>query len=302
MNQDLIAGDLRFSELRLMVELSQTHSLRELARRQSVHPSQLSKIIRKVEKKVGLTLIQRSSQGMVFTLEGMQFLKTARKILELSPSLRSGRSEVSTGTTFGIAGTSYIHQFLLPNCLDVIRKKNKDLNFRLIEVPTKDLMVMGMKGIFEMAIHVKKLDWPKSWTSKKIGMARSALYGRSGHPLGVKTTVQKVKDYKFITPLRWTKNGIQDGDDLCPLPLQERLHGDGTMTASAALGLMKITDQVSFLPEIVANQAVSDDEIMEIKVSEWGETYEPMFLSVHSDLVSQKMLEQLLKEFEKFFY
>ncbi len=293
-------GELRLSELKLLIELSQTPSLRGLARRLGIHPSLVSKVVRKVEARVGYPLVTRSTSGMRFTIEGMHFLKTAKRIVDLSAGLRSGPAtsagEEPLRAVYGLAAQSFIHQFLIPECLASLPKRGLDLRFRLLEVPGKDLIVSGINGLFEIAIHLGKMDWPRSWESKKLGNFRSKLYGRAGHPLGAKATEARVKAYSFVTPARWTKNGAQAGDDLCPLSVDERRTGDAVATAGTALEIVRRTDQLSFLPEVVAIDFVRRGELREIRVDEWPDVQEALYLSVRAEVVPQKLLAHFQAE------
>lgn len=288
-------SELKLSDLHLMVELSETHSLREVARRHSLNPSQLSKSIRRIEEKVGLSLLSRSPQKMTFTLEGMQFLKIAREILKLSPALASGKLE-NPPRTYVIASYSFINQYLLAECLGKITKEDDKTKFQLIEMSNKDQVMAGINGVFEISLHTKFLNWPKTWISKKVGYTKSGLYGRKGHPLGAKSDSEEVLKYKFVVPLRVSKSGIQNGDDDCPINIQDRIPGNGCMTGATALSFIKNNNQISYLPQIVAKAAIAKGEIMEIHVADWKESKEPIYLVARGDAVPQKLFNLLHKE------
>jgi DNA-binding transcriptional LysR family regulator len=282
-------GDLKISELRLLIELSQTPSLRELARRQAIHPSLLSKIVRKVEVRVGHTLVTRSAQGMRFTMEGDHFLKSARRIVDLAGGLRAGAEKESeeTATTYGFAAHSFIHRFLVPTTLSSPPLREFESRFRLLELSSKEFIVAGINGFFEIGLHLGKLDWPRSWVSHRIGMVRSKLYGRRGHPLGSSATVAELKKYPFVMPVRLSKNGTIAGEDFCPLPRDERIEGDSTATAGTSFEYVRRTDQITFAQEIAARDGVKRGELLEIKVAEWGVVSEPLYLAVHRALLQE---------------
>ncbi len=292
--------DLKLSEFRLLVLLAETNSIRELARRQNIQPSQISKAIKKIEEKLQTQVLLRSTLRVSFTLEGAELLKTARSILEASKGLSPAKnvSKLSTPVVT-MSSVSFLNQFLIPDCINSLRKRNKDLRVRLLEISQKDSVVSGIKGYFEMSLHLGKLDWPKTWTSKEIGKVYAGLYARSGHHLTGYCKESDLLHERFVVPLRRTSHGLRNGEDNCPLPLSQRLHGDGAESAGVALSLIQNSDQLAYLPNIIAKDLVQKKVIKQIQVEGWNTKSESLFLSVHSEKVGQKLFLDLAMELER---
>lgn len=291
--------DLKLSEFRLLVLLSETHSIRELARRENIQPSQVSKAIKKIEEKLQTQILQRSALRVSFTLEGMELLKIAKGILEASKGLLPKKNLSALNSPIvTLSSLSFFNQFLIPGCINSMRKRNSNLRVRVLEIASKDLIVSGIKGYFEMSLHIGKLDWPRTWVSKEVGKMHSGLYVRADHKLQTDCSESDLLNERFVIPLRWTNNGIQTGEDNCPLPMSQRLHGDGAESAGVALSLIQHTDQLAYLPYIVAKELLNKKIIKQINVKEWSSDTKSLFLSVHSEKVSQNVFIDFIKELE----
>src|SRR3954463_6779611 len=79
-----LTPDISLFEMDLFVRASRLRSLRELARQLELKPAHVSKVIKRLESKLGARLLKRSVSGVLLTSEGMEFLKVAREICELS--------------------------------------------------------------------------------------------------------------------------------------------------------------------------------------------------------------------------
>src|SRR5689334_584675 len=109
-------NDLTIQELKTVVRIADTQSLREAARQLNLAPANVSKALKRAEEKSGLTLLNRSSQGMLLTPEGLQFYQTAKKLLEISEELVSTDEALTSESekVLGIASTTFINTHLLP--------------------------------------------------------------------------------------------------------------------------------------------------------------------------------------------
>lgn len=291
--------ELTLFELRTLVRVADTQSLREAARQLDLAPANVSKALKRAEEKCGETLLNRSARGMILTPAGLQFYQTAKKLLELSDDLVTSETAPESEKVIGIASTTFINTHLLPRCLSDLSEKFSSYRYRLVDVPRSNLVTDGMKGAYEMAIHVGKINWPKSWTTTKIGRIRSSLYARAGHPLSHKSSLAEVREFPFVIPTYWSGSEFAYGLDLCPLPIARRKKGDEVSTGATALRLLQNSDQVSFLPEILAQEWIDLGLIKEIRVSGWEDVGEDLFLSVEGRSVKQNFRDAVLRELKK---
>ncbi|MGZ3721755.1 MAG: LysR family transcriptional regulator [Bdellovibrionales bacterium] len=281
--------ELTLYEIDLLVELVKTKSIRELARRQEVTPSQISKALRKLEQKAKARLVERSVHGVVLTHEGLRILPIFKEILAKAEPL----GENVTGTqssVLAIGSTSFLVNHLLIPALSET-SLHETLRLRFLEISPDQFTNAGLRNAFEIAFHFGKLSWPGTWHQEKIGDVGWSLCCGKNHPLTKKTvTEREALKWKFIIPSYWTQEGFALGNDGCPIPIQKRLKGHETSTAEGAMALVKSTDQIAYLPNILIRSFESSGEVKRLEIRGWDEV-RPLFLTVRSDLVSEKQLK-----------
>ena len=298
----MTAGDFSLSELELFTQIARTASLREVARHNSMNPAHVSKVLKRLETKAGRSLVKRSVSGAVLTAEGVEFAKTARAIVELSAQFQVRRGSASARKSprlIGLASMSYMNTHLLPECLAALTREEPELSFRLADMAGESLVTAGIKGAFEIALHVDDLDWPKTWHTREAGTIEWGLFGNGQHPLAPRARLQDLKRFSFVVPCYWNKQGFTFGNDRCPFPMSDRIHGYQVSTAETALQIVQHTDQLTFVPKIVAQRSVQLRQLAEIQIEEWKPVTETVFISVRSDRVQQKLLNRLAQELKK---
>jgi|GEM_PF-1471305 len=292
--KDLDIFDLQLKDLELFIGLSTTLSIRELSRKTSLTPSQISKKIGKVENILGLKLFNRSTTGLSLSSAGEEILpkfKHAQKILfEIQE-----RAEQSTQKRLVIASSSFFVSHLLPKLV----RKHKDFFFDLIEIPPEDFIQVGLRSGFNTCVHTQRLDWPSTWYSEQVGEISYRLYARKNHPIfksssktNNKAQNSDLENYPFVVPAYWTREGLKEGKDSFPKELKRKL-GHKTSTAISAAEVLKWSDHLGFLPSLVAEgrtdlKEILSDEIKTVK--------QPVFLTAKSEEVSQKFYTSLAKQ------
>lgn len=106
--------------------------------------------------------------------------------------------------------------------------------------------------------------------------------------------LRNVLKYPFIIPVYWSAEGTRYGDDQCPIPLSKRRKGHETATAGSAAEIVKVTDQLAFLPEIIAKKSEDSGELQKVMMS-WRPVKKPLFLSVKNASVKQREFQDLIQ-------
>ena len=294
---NLAGSDLSISDIRIFVQAGRLHSLRELGRQTGLRPAHVSKVIARVEKKLGIKVFQRSASGIILTPEGLDVLQTAEKICELAEQLlgheRPGKFETA-GRVWSIGSISFLSTYCLAPSLAQLSGKSANTRFRLIEFTHNELVAHGLNGAFEAALHIEPLEWTRLWTSKKVGTLSWKLYGRAGHPLGQESSEADLLKFPFIVPTDWTGKEYLAGEDHCPLSVRQRKKGHEAATAETAIEIVRTSDQLTFVPEIVARSWGRDEGAREIKVKGWPVIEKDIYLSVRSDIVPNKLMKLLV--------
>ncbi|MBI3541774.1 MAG: LysR family transcriptional regulator [Deltaproteobacteria bacterium] len=287
--------DLTLFELKLFVRASRGRSLREIAREQGLKPAHVSKVIARIEERLGRKLFKRSAAGVQLTPEALVLLRTAEEITELAEQLPArSRAARDWPDALGIGSVSFLHSCLVVPALGRIAAEAKRTRFRVIETPREELVTQGFHGAFELAVYSGELQWPRSWASRKVGAMRYGLYARAGHALGGEVSEEEALRPAYVVPTYWMNQRLSSGNDLCPVSPRRRRWGDETTTATAALSLVQATDQVAFLPCIVADDAERQGLVREVCVRSWPVVERELFVSVRTDAVSQKVFRAVL--------
>jgi DNA-binding transcriptional LysR family regulator len=286
---------LNLRELELFVIASQTKSLREVSRRSGLLPAHVSKIMKKFEEKLDLILFQRTSAGVTLTADGMTLVKTAEQILEAAKFLdleahRSGNRE----KLWTLGSISFLSSYLLAPMIGAWREQLPDTRFRLIEFTHNQLVPIGLQGAFEMAVHIGKHEWTHTWETFLVGKMAWKLYGKKGHPLGKKCEKRDLLPYRFVVPTDWHQHGYAIGEDFCPLHVSQRMKGDEASTAETALELAHGSEQLTFVPEILARSWCERGRTQEIRVEDWQTVEKEIYLTVKADKVPHKTVKMIL--------
>jgi DNA-binding transcriptional LysR family regulator len=298
-----VLREIHFYDLEIFEAVARSGSISAASRELRLHPPHVSKSIRRAELAAKSTFFQRSKTGVILTPEGRRFLDFSQSLSKLisSASLSENlKDDEPKRKLLMIAGTSFLTTYLSARSIAEIQQGENRYRFRLLEMGESQLVASALNGHFEIALHIKNLDWPKSWTTAAIGKLSWTLCGRARHPLGANTNEQDVKKYPFVMPFSLTGGEFRYGEDQCPLPVRSRIVGEETQTAEAGLQLVANSDQLIFVPEIMIQARVEQGLLQKINVRQWHPVRETLFLSAQSETVPNRVFEQLVKAAEKF--
>ena len=289
--------DLTFSDLEIFVVLGEVRSVRAVARERRLSPSQVSKILKRIEVSVGAVLFKRTALGISLTPEGIEFRQNAQAILGQLPALVPNRlgSRKARVKTVTIGTTSLLNAHLLPRVLARVSRNEPNVQFRILDMPPDQIVHMGLKGVIDIAVHWDRIKWTSLWDSRDVGEIRFGLFGRKGHPLGARATADQVRPFPFLLPIYLQQSSVRYGDDRCPLKRELRIAGDQTSTASTAVKIAEDSDQLMFVPTCVADGA----ELVEIQVEEWKSVRQKIYLSLNSQNVHRRLADLLMESLKE---
>jgi DNA-binding transcriptional LysR family regulator len=293
--------NLKFKDVALFLDLVKTKSIRELARQRGVNPGQISKSIRTLESALKESLIDRSTSGIGITAYAAEVIPIFENILEGQEKIKSLSSVNQKSGLITIATTSFFAAHFVPMLLGKLDRFDPNLHGRVLDLAPTQFVSVGLRNGFDVSFNVSKLEWPGTWETVSVGQIRWRLYSRAGHPLLKSPTKKETLTYPFVSPIYWTPEGVRSGNDNFPIPIGERIKGFEVTTASAAAHVVANTNQLGFLPNIVARAHVDAGKISPVQVSAFRDIPQKVYLSVKADVVSQKLFEWLKKTSEDFF-
>lgn len=280
--------DLKLKEVSLFLDLLKIKSVRELARQQRVPPGQISKIIKGLEQKLGVQLLDRSATGVTPTLRTLELVPILEGIQRFEQRLTDQLVLENRRESLTFASTSFFSTHLLPRVFGGLLKADPQTRLRLLDLPPAQFIPAALRGGFQICVHTQNLDWPKTWTSQQIGELSWNMYCRKGHPLTKATEPAEWQKYPFVYPVYWTHEGLRYGDDNFHLSIRKRIRGTETSTAASAAEVVRLSDQIGFFPQIIAREYVKRSDLVELPYRGRESASQPIFLSVKNEVVKQK--------------
>jgi DNA-binding transcriptional LysR family regulator len=290
--------DIKFREVDLFLRLLKTKSVRDLARQVNMQPGQVSKWISGLEKKVGFKLIERSATGVEATAKALELLGHFEDLHRIQGELTNFKTKEKKQQLMTIASSSFFTSHVVPLALQSMTKNNEELKIRVIDLPPTQFISVALRGAFDYCLHAQNLDWPKTWTSYQVGVLTWRVYARKNHPVLKKATKANLLKYPFVVPVYWTAEGTRYGDDQCPIPMSERIKGHETATALSAAEMVKMSDQLAFVPDVIAKSLVKSGELVAVETP-WKLVKKPVYLSVKNAVVKQKQFEEMIGHFRE---
>ena len=275
--------DIKLREVELFLSLLKLKSVRELGRQQNMQAGQVSKWIMALERKVGSPLIDRGSTGIRPTARALELVPVFEEMHSLKEKLE-GDTSAGESSILSFASSSFFSTHLIPLLLSEMKMDKK---MKLIDLAPTNFIPAALRGAFDFCLHSQELDWPQTWSTREVGKLRWNVYARKKHPVLKTPNMKAVTKYPFVIPIYWSAEGTQYGDDQCPIPLNKRIKGHETATAASAAQIVKYTDQLAFLPEIVAG---SELEIVKLP---WKQIEKSVYLSVKNTTVKQIDFERI---------
>ena len=294
-------------ELEIFLQLAQRRSQRAVARALRLTPSHVSKVIKRLELKLGKGLVRTSSSGIILTRDGVSFIQYAEKMLETMGEFHlGGEIEDRRGmekSVLTIGTVSFLGQYMLSPVLKLMQQSNSAHRLRIIDMSPDLLIEEGLKGVFEMALHVGKMEWTSGWSTKKAGDLTWGLFSSVHHPLArsknVTASAMEVQQFPFIVPTYWNLQNYVAGNDLFPVSWSKRIKGHEASTAETALYMASHSDHLVFVPKIVAAPLVATHQVIEIKMTDRKEVKRPVYLSVNAGKIKAPFRALLLQSVAK---
>lgn len=295
MNREQISS-LRLKDLDIFIEVSRAKSIREVARRTGLTPGQVSKSIQALESKIGVKLYRRSVSGVLPTAHGTELLTIAKDFIscgERIHELVSGKTETRAARVLSVASTSFLNTHIIAPTICSFADEVNETKFRFLDLPPDQMTSVALRSGFEIAVHFRAISWPATWQSQKVGSSPWLLCARARHPLADRSSLKQILEYPFVVPTYWSSEGLTSGNDQFPLPISKRRTGFETQTADAAIPILLSTNQIAFLPKVLAKPWLKGKKLRAISCPEIAKVDRDLYVSARTDIVSHRLFERL---------
>ncbi|RTZ41688.1 LysR family transcriptional regulator [Candidimonas sp. SYP-B2681] len=245
-------------QLKALVQVSESGSIRAAARLMNLSQSALTKALRELEEDVGAELLLRSYKGIEFTPAGRVLLTQARYALS---ALSRARNEIhllqgGVGACVAVAITPMVAVVALPQVLETYQASYPDAELRLTEGFLTHIIPALVEGQIDFAIAIADPnDLPHEISFQQIAEVNGAVAGRVGHPL------ISARSWEDLAQARWVMN-ISAGSHAQNLVewLVQAGHGAPAHVVNCnspmmMTEMMRRTDLLGFAPEPLLQDA-----------------------------------------------
>lgn len=202
---------MTFQQIRYIVEIAKHNSISKAASALYVTQPSISKAVRELEADLGITILDRTNKGVIFTKEGTELLFYARMLLEQMESVVYHFNKEKTIDLTKVSISSQHYGFVIEavaNLMDYFRERKYELTIR--EGKTTDVIDdvyagRSILGILSLT-NLNKTFFERYFISKSLMFTpltslRQHVFLRKEHPLAHLTciTLEELRDYPYLT-------------------------------------------------------------------------------------------------------
>ena len=175
-NLDLVVLDL-------LVRVAEQGSLGAAARSVGMAQPNASRSLARLERRLGLTLLQRSPSGSILTTEGSLVVQWARDVLDAAERLRTGAAALvgERSSQLTLAASMTVAEHLVPTWLAAYHRAHPDVTVRVEVHNSYDVFDLVRGGGCELGF-VESPEEPRGLHSTVVANDRLVLVVAPGHP------------------------------------------------------------------------------------------------------------------------
>ncbi|WP_165350824.1 LysR family transcriptional regulator [Ectobacillus funiculus] len=202
---------MTFQQIRYIVEIAKHNSISKAASALYVTQPSISKAVRELEADLGITILDRTNKGVLFTKEGTELLFYARMLLEQMESVVYHFNKEKTMDLTKVSISSQHYGFVIEavaNLMNYFAERKYELTIR--EGKTTDVIddvyaSRSVLGILSLT-NLNKSFFERYFISKSLmftplASLRQHVFLRREHPLAHLTciTLEQLRDYPYLT-------------------------------------------------------------------------------------------------------
>ena len=243
---------MKLHQIRDLLAVAQTGSLRAAARHLRVAQPSISRRIRSLEREVGVPLLERQARGTVLTPSGQLFAQRANAA---ASELRRAREEIEQLHRAGAGSVSAAFSSvpllaLLPHALPAFQKRYPAVELRMVESTFPAVAAQLKDGTIDFYAGVSPDKVGAELKLEKLFGNTRVVVGRHGHPLA------RAKSLAELAGASWVTTSIMD-DAEAEIAEVFKLHRlkpprIAARMAGGALGLISVlahSDLLAIVPQ-----------------------------------------------------
>ncbi|AIQ47106.1 LysR family transcriptional regulator [Paenibacillus sp. FSL R7-0273] len=216
---------MTLQQLRYAIEIANSGSMNEAAKRLFVSQPSLSNAIKELENELGITIFERTNRGISISAEGVEFLGYARQIIEQTEFMENRYTGKKRSPVYFSVSTQH-YAFVVDAFAHLIKeRKLAEYNFSLRETQTFDIIEdvrtlrseLGILYINESNYKVmNKLFSDGNLKFTPLFNTNPHVYVRAAHPLAAKETIvlEDILPFPYITFEQGDNNSLHFSEEM----------------------------------------------------------------------------------------
>lgn len=216
---------LTLQQLRYAIEIANSGSMNEAAKRLFVSQPSLSNAIKELESELGITIFERNNRGISISAEGIEFLGYARQIIEQTEFMENRYTGKKRSPVYFSVSTQH-YAFVVDAFVRLMKERNvSEYNFSLRETQTYEIIEdvrtlrsdLGILYINESNYKVmNKLFSDGNLKFTPLFNTNPHVYVRAGHPLAAKESIilDDILPFPYITFEQGDNNSLHYSEEM----------------------------------------------------------------------------------------
>jgi DNA-binding transcriptional LysR family regulator len=291
--------------LDLLVSVAELGSLGRAAAAHGISQPSASLRLSRLERRLGIAVLVRTSRGSQLTPAGQAVVAWARKVIATATALTDGITALQQdrAARMRVAASLTIAEYLLPTWLLRLRRRNPGAEVAVSVANSHDVCARIRSGEADLGL-IETPTLPTDLTATPIGSDRLVLVVSPDYPLAAKaTSALPATDIPELPLLiRETGSGTRDtfftalraalpGTSPPPLPYASELGSTTTILATARAG-----GGVGVVSTLAAASDLAAGALVEIPVSQLplDRTLHAVWLGEHPTLLAIDLIQQAI--------
>ncbi|WP_110649032.1 LysR substrate-binding domain-containing protein [Salinicola peritrichatus] len=181
-----MSRDLSLRKLRYFQAVAESGTVTQAAVDLNVSQSSITTGVREIEEQLGVSLFQRTSQGMLLTQQGSRFLNQVQHVFQAVDEAFDGLQDSSASVTGSLdLATSYtVAGYFLPPLLARFQRRYPGVRLRVNEAPRPEILDGLRNGRFDLGIVLtSNVDQTSQVERQPLLHSKRRLWVNSHHPL-----------------------------------------------------------------------------------------------------------------------
>lgn len=234
-----------FESLLLLTLVAELGSLGQAAEKMGISQPAASKRLSLLERRFGLTLVDRSRRGSTLTTEGKAVCQCAERVLAELDSLMAGVAalQVARDEDLRLASSMTIAEHFVPQWLAALRRRSPDVRVSLMVTNSEQAAALAASGQIDMGF-IETQTVPPGLSSRQVGADRLVVVVAPDHPWSRRRQPVELAELAR-TPLivrepgsgtRETLERVLAGTDVEPAPPLMVLDANAAIRAAVVAG------------------------------------------------------------------